>query len=44
MGDVCVVVNAAKVLMTRRQWEEKIYRWHTGQISVHLGLGVKGVM
>eukprot|EP00210_Caulerpa_lentillifera_P003883 g3710.t1 len=29
-GDVCLVVNASKVLLTGKKWDEKVYRWHTG--------------
>ena len=29
-GDIVVVVNAAKVLLTGRKGEKKFYRWHTG--------------
>ena len=29
-GDFVVVVNAAKVRLTGRKLEQKIYRWHTG--------------
>jgi large subunit ribosomal protein L13 len=29
-GDVCVVVNADKAVLTGRKWDGKLYRWHTG--------------
>lgn len=29
-GDVVVVVNADKVELTGRKWDQKLYRWHTG--------------
>lgn len=28
-GDVCIVINAAKIVFTGRKWEQKLYRWHT---------------
>lgn len=30
-GDVCVVVNAEKIVFTGRKWDGKIYQWHTGE-------------
>ena len=29
-GDFVVVINADKVRLTGRKWDDKIYRWHTG--------------
>ncbi len=37
-GDFVVVVNAAKVRLTGRKLEQKMYRWHTGYPG-----GLKGV-
>ncbi|GBF92078.1 hypothetical protein Rsub_04425 [Raphidocelis subcapitata] len=31
LGDVCVVVNAEKIVFTGRKWEGKAYQWHTGR-------------
>ena len=30
-GDVCVVVNAEKAVLTGNKWDGKLYRWHTGR-------------
>lgn len=30
-GDVCVVVNADKIVLTGRKWDGKLYQWHTGR-------------
>jgi ribosomal protein L13 len=30
LGDVCVVVNASKVVLTGNKWDDKVYSWHTG--------------
>jgi large subunit ribosomal protein L13 len=32
-GDVCVVVNAAKLLVTGRKMDQKLYRYHTQYFS-----------
>jgi large subunit ribosomal protein L13 len=29
-GDFVIIVNADKVTMTGKKWEQKTYRWHTG--------------
>jgi large subunit ribosomal protein L13 len=33
VGDHVVVINAAKVQLTRRKLTSKVYRWHTGYIG-----------
>jgi len=33
VGDHVVVINAAKVQLTRRKLTGKVYRWHTGYIG-----------
>jgi len=30
LGDVCVVINAEKAVLTGRKWDDKVYRHHTG--------------
>lgn len=30
IGDVVVVVNAEKVKLSGKKWDDKLYRWHTG--------------
>lgn len=32
-GDVCVVVNAEKAVLTGRKWDGKLYQWHTGALA-----------
>lgn len=32
-GDFVIVVNADKVVLTGKKWEEKTYYWHTGYIG-----------
>lgn len=29
-GDNVIIINAAKVKLTGRKWDQKIYYWHTG--------------
>jgi large subunit ribosomal protein L13 len=29
-GDCVIIVNADKVTLTGKKWEQKTYRWHTG--------------
>ena len=29
-GDICVVINAERAVLTGKRWEKKLYRWHTG--------------
>lgn len=33
VGDHVVVINAAKVALTRQKQADKVYRWHTGYIG-----------
>lgn len=30
MGDYVIVINADKIKLTGKKWEDKIYYWHTG--------------
>lgn len=31
LGDVCIVVNASQIEFTGKKWDQKVYRWHTGE-------------
>lgn len=33
VGDYVIVVNAEKVRLTGKKWEDKYYRWHTGYMG-----------
>ncbi|PON95307.1 Ribosomal protein [Trema orientale] len=35
-GDMCIVLNAKDVCVTGRKLTDKFYRWHTGQLDVHV--------
>jgi large subunit ribosomal protein L13 len=31
LGDICIVINAEKAVLTGRKWDRKTYTWHTGK-------------
>ncbi|MCS7244859.1 MAG: 50S ribosomal protein L13 [candidate division WOR-3 bacterium] len=33
MGDYVIVINAEKVVLSGKKWQNKIYRWHSGYIG-----------
>lgn len=34
LGDVCIVVNASRIELTGKKWDQKVYRWHTGGMDI----------
>lgn len=35
-GDMCIVINAKDIAVTGRKMTDKVYYWHTGQVSLPL--------
>lgn len=33
LGDICIVINAEKAVLTGRKWDRKTYTWHTGKCA-----------
>ncbi|CAI0456878.1 unnamed protein product, partial [Linum tenue] len=36
-GDMCIVINAKDISVTGRKMTDKVYYWHTGQVSAYIG-------
>jgi ribosomal protein L13 len=32
LGDVCVIINAERAVLTGRKWDDKVYKRHTGML------------